>query len=79
MSTCEEPWGYVKHDESFSKTFWFPYLLLPQYDDPPWFDRVPGRQVVTGTQLRSVLVSLPLAVTRGPGDADVVPPPITHL
>lgn len=55
------------------------HLLLPQDDDSPRFDGVPGCQVVASAHLPTVLVSLPLAVTRGPGDADVMPPSITYL
>lgn len=55
------------------------YLLLPQDDDSPRFDGVPGCQVVASTQLLTILVSLPLAVPCGPGDADVMPPSITYL
>lgn len=56
-----------------------PYLFLTQDNDPPCFDGVPGCQVVPGSPLHTVLVSLPLAVPCGPGDADVVPRSITHL
>lgn len=56
-----------------------PYLLLPKDDDSSRFDGVPGRQVVSGAPLRTILVSLPLAIPCGPGDANVVPPSITYL
>ena len=54
------------------------YLLLPEDEDPSRLDGVPGGQVVSSTQLLPVLVGLPQAVPSGPGDADVVPPPVTH-
>lgn len=56
-----------------------PYLFLPQDDDSAWFDWVPGCQVISTPPLLTVLVRVPLAVPCGPGDANVVPPPITHL
>lgn len=55
-----------------------PHLLLPQDDNSSRFDGVPGSQVVPSAQLLPVLVSFPLTVPCGPGDADVVPPPIAH-
>jgi len=56
-----------------------PYLFLPQDDDSTRFDGVPGCEVLTSTQLLPILVSLPLAIPCGPGDADVVPLTITYL
>lgn len=50
-----------------------PYLLLAQHQHALRFDGVVGGQVLAAARLRAVLVRLPDAVPRGPGDADVVP------
>lgn len=55
------------------------YLFLPQDYDASGFDGVPGCEVFTISQLLSILVGLPLAITCGPGDADVVPTTITYI
>lgn len=54
-------------------------LLLPQDDNSTRFDGVPSGQVVAGAELSPILVSVPLAIPCGPGNADVVPPSISHL
>ena len=55
-----------------------PHLFLPQDDDPPGLDGVPGGQVVPTAHALPVLVGLPLAVPCGPGHADVVPAAVPH-
>lgn len=60
-------------------TFLVPDLFLPQDDDSSRLDGMPGCQVVTTPQLLPILVCLPLAIPCRPGDADVVPLPITYL
>lgn len=55
------------------------YLFLPQDDDSSRFDWMPGCQVIAAAPLLTILVRVPLAVSRGPGDANVVPPSIARL
>lgn len=51
----------------------FPYLLLPQDEDPSWFDGMPGREIQARPPQHTILVGLPLSITGGPGHAHVVP------
>lgn len=70
----------LKKKKTFIKDFTVSFhLLLPQDDHSSRFDGVPGCQVVTSSQLLPVLVSLPLTISRGPRDADVVPPAVANL
>lgn len=53
------------------------HLLLAQNNDPARLYRVPGGQVLSRSQLLPILVRLPEAISGRPGDADVVPLPIS--
>lgn len=50
-----------------------PHLLLPQDEDSPRFDGMPGSQALPSALQLAALVGLPHPIPQGPADADVLP------